>query len=255
MSQYPTPESYSQPPRPPVVRVSTPNVKPYATYTLIGMTVLIYLLQLLGQQFNFDIVTSLGIKYGPSIRAGEVWRLVTPVFLHGSILHIGFNMYALFIFGRGIEARFGHLRFLMLYFLSAFAGNVLSFVLTPAASLGASTAVFGLLAAEGVFLFQNRELLREQFRRAIINIFYMAAINLFFGFTMPGIDNWGHIGGMLGGMLFTWFGGPRWKVEGLYPSVQVVDEREGHGLLAGTTAVLLFFIPLAAIGWIWPVGK
>jgi rhomboid protease GluP len=253
VSKYPTPEPYSQTPRQSLVRVSTPTVKPYGTYILIGLTILIYLLQLLGQQFNFDIVTSLGIKNGPLIRAGEVWRLVTPVFLHGSLLHIGFNMYALFIFGRGIEARFGHLRFLLLYFLSAFAGNVLSFVLTPSASLGASTAVFGLLAAEGVFLFQNRELLREQFRRAMMNIFYMAAINLFFGFTTAGVDNWGHIGGLLGGVLFTWFGGPRWKVEGIYPMLSLVDEREGHGALAGTTAVLLFFIPLAALGWIWVV--
>jgi len=254
------------------VRVSTPTVKPYVTYTLIGLTVFIYLLQLLGpfvtsSQFlsalgihipgfpsqGFDIVQAFGIKYGPLIRSGQIWRLITPVFLHASILHIGFNMYALFIFGRGIEARFGHLRFLALYFLSGFAGNVLSFILTPAASLGASTAVFGLLAAEGVFLVQNRALLREHFRRAIMNIIYMAAINLFFGFTIAGIDNWGHIGGMLGGILFTWFGGPRWKVEGLYPSLQVVDEREGHGLVAGTTAVLLFFIPLAALGWIWVV--
>ncbi|MDO9348953.1 MAG: rhomboid family intramembrane serine protease [Anaerolineales bacterium] len=255
MSQYPTPEPYSQPPQPQVVRVNMPSVKPYATYTLIGLTVFIYLLQLLGQQFDFDIVTSLGIKYSYFILKGQIWRLVTPVFLHGSILHIGFNMYALFNFGQGIEARFGHLRFLALYFLSGFAGNVLSFVLTPAASLGASTAVFGLLAAEGIFLFQNRELLREQFRRVITSILYMAAINLLFGFTTSGIDNWGHIGGLLGGVLFTWFGGPRWKVEGIFPSLHVVDERDGHGLLAGTTAVLLFFIPLAALGWIWPVGK
>ncbi len=255
MSQYPTPGSYSQPPQPQVVRVNMPSVKPYATYTLIGLTVFIYLLQLLGQQFNLDIVTFLGIKNSYFILKGQIWRLVTPVFLHGSILHIGFNMYALFIFGWGLEARFGHLRFLVLYFLSGFAGNVLSFVLTPSPSLGASTAVFGLLAAEGVFLFQNRELLREQSRRAMINIIYMAAINLFLGFSIPNIDNFGHVGGLLGGMLFTWFGGPRWKVEGLYPSLQVVDKREGHGLLAGTAAVLLFFIPLAAMGWIWLAGK
>ena len=236
------------------MRLNTPTVKPYGTYILLAVTVFIYLLQV-GTQYllGTDLPFQLGAKYGPLIRLGEIWRLITPVFLHASILHIGFNMYALFILGRGIEARFGHLRFLVLYFLSAFAGNVLSFVLTPAASLGASTAVFGLLAAEGVFLFQNRELLREGFRRAIMNVLYMAAINLFFGFTTAGVDNWGHIGGLLGGILFTWFGGPRWKVEGLYPTLQVVDEREGHGLLAGTTAVLLFFIPLAALGWIWVV--
>jgi rhomboid protease GluP len=236
------------------VRLNTPTVKPYGTYILLAVTVFIYLLQV-GTQYllGTDLPFQLGAKYGPLIRLGEIWRLITPVFLHASILHIGFNMYALFILGRGIEARFGHLRFLALYFLSGFAGNVLSFVLTPAASLGASTAVFGLLAAEGVFLFQNRELLREGFRRAIMNVLYMAAINLFFGFTIPGIDNWGHVGGMLGGMLFTWFGGPRWKVEGIYPTLSLADEREGHGALAGTIAVLLFFIPLAALGWIWVV--
>ena len=248
------------PPEPPVqpsgVRVATPNLVPYATYTLIGVTVLAYLLQLLSQKaLGTDILQAFGIKYGPLIRTGQVWRLVTPLFLHGSLLHIGFNMYALFSFGRGMESRFGRLRFLSLYFLSGFAGNVLSFVLTPEASLGASTAVFGLLAAEGVFLFQNRELLRGQASRAISNLVTMAGINLLIGFTVPGVDNWGHIGGMLGGFLFAWFGAPYWKVEGLFPNLRVVDERQGGGLLAGSMAVLLMFIPVAAMGWIFPIGK
>jgi rhomboid protease GluP len=125
-------------------------------------------------------------------------------------------------------------------------------VLTPAPSLGASTAVFGLLAAEAVFLYQNRAILRDQARRAISNLVYMAGINLLIGFSVTGVDNWGHIGGMLGGLLFAWFGGPIWKVEGLYPSLQVVDERKDNALLAGSLAVLLFFIPLAAMGFFWP---
>jgi rhomboid protease GluP len=175
-----------------------PVTKPYATYTLIAVTVLIYLLQVLSQNlYGIDLPAQIGLKYGPSIRSGQFWRLITPLFLHGSILHIGFNMYALFSFGRGMESRFGWLRFLALYFLSGFAGNVFSFVLTPEPSLGASTAVFGLLAAEGVFLFQNRALLRDQARRAISNLVYMAGLNLLIGFSVNGVDNWGHIGGML----------------------------------------------------------
>lgn len=89
----------------------------------------------------------------------------------------------------------------------------------------------------------------------MINLFYIAGINLLIGFTTTGVDNWGHIGGLLGGILFAWFGGPRWKLEGFYPSVKLVDEREGRGALAGTVSVLLFFIPLAALGWVWVVGK
>jgi rhomboid protease GluP len=238
-----------------MVRVNMPTVKPYATYILLAVTIFIYLLQigtqsLLGTDWPFQ----LGAKYGPLIRIGEIWRLITPVFLHGSFLHIAFNMYALFIYGRGLEERFGHGRFLLLYFLSAYAGNVLSFLLVPNPSLGASTAIFGLLTAEVIFLIQNRSLLGNRVNSTIWNLLFIAGYNLFIGFTTQGVDNFGHIGGLLGGLLFTWFGGPRWKVEGIYPMLSLVDEREGHGALSGTVAVLLIFIPLAALGWFW-VGK
>ncbi|KAF0109190.1 MAG: rhomboid family protein [Anaerolineaceae bacterium] len=263
MNEYPTPQEYPQPQQPQPIQLGFKLVKPYATYVLFGLTVFVYLLQLAGEYltflpvvtidgFYYDLATGLGIKYNDLIRQGQVWRLITPVFLHGSILHIAFNMYALFVYGRDLEARFGHGRFLLLYFVSAYTGNVLSFVLTPNPSLGASTAIFGLLAAEGMFVFQNRQVLGNRSNRVLMNVLYIAAINLFIGFTTTGVDNFGHLGGLLGGLLFTWFGGPRWKVEGLYPSLRLVDEREGHGAFAGTMAALLFFIPLTLMGWIWP---
>jgi rhomboid protease GluP len=268
MNQNQPPEQFpqTQPPHP--IQVDVPNVKPYATYAILGVTVFVYLLQLAGQYLlpqvspslanslmvsygTTDIAAIIGLKVNSLIRLGQIWRLITPVFLHASILHIAFNMYALFIYGRGIESRYGHGRFLLLYFLAGYAGNVMSFLLTTNPSLGASTAIFGLIAAEGVFIVQNRKLLGNRASRALINLLYIAGVNLLIGFTTTSVDNWGHIGGMLGGILFAWFGGPRWKLEGFYPAVKLVDEREGHGALAGTLSVLLFFIPLTALGWIW----
>jgi rhomboid protease GluP len=274
---YPQDSQYPQPPRPQTVQVAVPSVKPYLTYAILGVTVFVYLLQLASLYLipastaesilntfrisvsgggQTDVVALLGEKINQLIRVGQVWRLITPVFLHNSelpygLLHIGFNMYALYLYGRGLEARFGHVRFGLLYFLSAYAGNVLSFLMTTSPSLGASTAVFGLFAAEAIFILQNRPLLGNRAGRAIMNILYLVAINLFIGFSTSGTDNFGHLGGILGGVLFTWFGGPRWKLEGFSPSVRLVDEREGHGALAGTVAVLLFFIPLTALGWFW----
>jgi rhomboid protease GluP len=256
MNQNPTPTQgpQAQAPQQRTVQVAMPNVKPYATYIILAVTTLIYLLQVgLPYLLNADVVTALGVKDDVLIRAGQIWRLITPVFLHASILHIAFNMYALFIFGRGIEARYGHARFMLLYFLSGYAGNVMSFLLTASPSLGASTAIFGLISAEGVFIFQNRKLLGNRVNRSLMNLVYIAGINLLIGYSVPGVDNWGHIGGLLGGLIFAWFGGPRWKLEGFYPSVNLVDEREGHGGFAGTLSVLLFFIPLTALGWIWIV--
>jgi len=264
--QYQPPQFTQTPPQ--SVRVAASFVKPYVMYVIFGLTVCAYLLQLTGKYLlplvsssltsalvnsygTSDFALVIGAKINTLIRLGQIWRLVTPVFLHGSLLHIGFNMYALFVYGRSLESRYGHGRFFLLYFLSAYAGNVLSFLLTPNVSVGASTAIFGLIGAEAVFHIQNRKLLGKQSSQALWNLFYFAAINLFIGFTTTGVDNWGHIGGLLGGLLFAWFGGPRWKLEGLYPALQLVDEREGRGWLQGTLIVLLCFLPLTALGWFW----
>ena len=134
-------------------------------------------------------------------------------------MHIAFNLYALFIFGPGLERYYGHGRYLALFLISGFAGNVASFLFSPAPSLGASTAIFGLLGAEGVFLYQNRSLLGRGAQRALTNLIVLAVINLVLG-MQPGIDNWGHIGGLIGGTLFASFGGPVLRVDGSLPVAQ-----------------------------------
>jgi rhomboid protease GluP len=192
--------------------------------------------------FGFDLPAELGMKDNAAIAAGELWRLITPMFLHGSILHLGFNMYALHIFGPGLERHFGSARFLALYFLSGFAGNVASMAFSPAPSLGSSTAIFGLLAAQGVFLYSNREIFGGSARRALNNILMIAVINLLIGLS-PGIDNWGHLGGLLGGALFSFLAGPILVVQGNYPDLSVTDRREpGAIILAGALVLALFGI-------------
>ena len=224
-----------------------PRSAPYVTFTIIGITVFIYVLQYLPVG---GILIDTLIKSNEHIRAGQLWRLLTPALLHGSPAHIAFNMYALLSFGTGLERRFGHGRFLLLYLLGAFSGNVLSFLQTKSDSLGASTAIFGLIGAEAVFLYQNRKLFAGQFRSAIGNIIFVAAINLFIIGSLPGIDNWGHIGGLLGGLMFTSFAGPVWEVEGVYPAYRLVDRRSFRGVMIGAATVILIFGALAMWGMV-----
>ena len=237
-----------EPPAPRSAYVDLPRSAAYVTYTIIAITVLFYLLQQASRLFlqGDDLPAALLLKSNEAIEAGQLWRLLTPALLHGSLMHIVFNMYALLSFGTSLERHFGHGRFLLLYVLGAFAGNVASFLFSESPSLGASTAIFGLLGAEGVFLLQNRRLFAGQFRSAIGNIIFIAAINLFVIGSLPGIDNWGHIGGLLGGLLFTSLAGPMWEIEGIAPALQLVDERPSHQVLIGAMTVAIVFGALAA---------
>jgi rhomboid protease GluP len=225
------------------------------TYTILAVTVVVYSLQLLSQFiYGYDLVVGLGAKSNDAIRAGQLWRFFTPMLLHGSILHIGFNMYALYIIGIGVERRFGHGRFLLLYILSGFAGSVFSFLLSSADSIGASGAIFGLIGAEGIFLYQNRQLLGNQVRRAINNVIFIVVLNLVLGLS-PGIDNWAHVGGLMGGLIFAWFAGPHWEVQGISPNLQVVDQREPRDVIVGVAVVTIIFCTLAVIGMWFPFVK
>lgn len=252
ITQPPEYNTTAPPPQPQSVPISMPASVPRVTYVILGVTVAVYLLQLLSQFIlGYDLAIELGAKANEYIRAGQLWRFFTPLLLHGSLLHIGFNMYALNIFGGGLERRYGHGRFFLLYILGGFAGAVFSFLFSNAYSIGASGAIFGLIGAEGIFLFQNRKLLGSRVRGAINNVVFVVAINLFLGLR-PGIDNWGHIGGLMGGLIFAWFAGPHWQVEGIIPNLQVVDQREPRDVIVGAAVVTIIFCTLAAIGMWFP---
>lgn len=230
--------------------ISAPKKRPIVTYTLLVTTIIIFLMQSAGEYiFGYDIVAGLGMKVNELILEGQYWRLFTPMFLHGSILHLGFNMYALYIFGPGLERYYKHGRFLLLFILGGFAGNVFSFVFSASPSLGSSTAIFALLAAEGVFLYQNQKVFGGVARRALNNIIMIAVVNLIIGLS-PGIDNWGHMGGLLGGAFFAFLGGPILKVEGLSPNLHIVDTRETGDVIRAALVDILIFGALA-IGTIY----
>lgn len=249
MSEYPPPSPIDQQASPQSeIRLSTKTVKPAATYTIIGITVLFFLLQSGSEIFlGNDWLFLLGGKINEFIVAGELWRLVTPVLLHGSIIHLLVNMYALFSLGSSLERHYGHVRFISLYLVGAFAGNVLSFAFSPNPSLGSSTAIFGLLAAEGVFVFQNRKFFGARAQSMLINILTIALVNFVFGLSVQRIDNFGHLGGMLGGLVFAWLAGPIWKVEGFYPALEITDERTRSQVWVASLVTVGFFGAIAML--------
>jgi rhomboid protease GluP len=242
---YQRPQQPSQPSG--YIKVRQAAERPLITYTILAITIGFFILQQVSSvMVGNDLPAALGMKVNQRIILGEYWRLLTPMLLHGSLLHIGFNMYALFIFGPGLERHYGHWRFLTLYILAGFAGNVFSFIFSPANSLGSSTAIFGLIAAQGVFLYQNRDIFAGAGRAALSQIVMIALINLFIG-LQPGIDNWGHMGGLVGGLMFSWFAGPLLDVQGYAPNLSLKDRREPREVFLAAFGVGLIF--LAVVGY------
>jgi membrane associated rhomboid family serine protease len=183
------------------------------TFILLGLTILVFILQYVSiQLYGFDLIAGLGAKDNALLRAGEYWRFVTPVFLHANEIHILLNMYALFQIGPIVEREFGRIRFLAIYLLSGIGGVVLSLAFTTADSLGASGAIFGLIGAWGVFLLLHRRLLGASGRNALFNVLFIIVLNVGISF-MPGIDLWGHFGGLLTGALIAWLAGPLYQIQ------------------------------------------
>ena len=167
----------------------------FITYLLIAVNVIIFVLQLLG------IISS--SQFGMNaelVRNGDYYRLFTCAFLHGGIIHLVCNMYSLYIIGTQLETVLGKFKFIIVYLLSIIASSLLSGVINGATgiSVGASGAIFGLLGALLYFGYHYRLYLGNAI---VYQILPVIAINLFIGFTTPGIDNWAHLGGLAGGYL------------------------------------------------------
>ena len=235
-----------EPPPPPQIKIRMPDNKPYVVYVIMGITILVYLAQMAAELlFGYDLVSIYGMKVNEYIYMGEYWRLITPVFLHGNLMHIGFNMYALYALGPQMERFYGSWQFLLLYLACGFGGVVASFALTDAPSVGASTAIFGLLGAYGIFSYLNQKVFGERAKRSLNSVIRIAVINLMIGLT-PGIDNWGHMGGLIAGMIIAWFGGPVFELVGDVFSMRTENTRTDNQLLAAVMISTLFF---GAIAW------
>ena len=120
------------------------------------------------------------------------------MFLHIGLAHIFFNSYAIYIYGPIVESLYGKVRFIIVYLFSGLMGSLLSYVFSPNPSAGASGAIFGLMGSLLYFRQRKKDIFRRIFGPGL---FIIIGVNLFFGLTSTGIDNWGHIGGLIGGYL------------------------------------------------------
>lgn len=152
--------------------------------------------------FTLSNLIRLGAKFGPLIAAGEWQRLLISIFLHGNLLHLFFNTYALFYLGRMVEGVFGSRKFFAIYIVSGIAGSLLSYGWHfSRAGVGASGAIFGLA---GAIFSSGLKYRNSSLNRMGMSILPFILINLVIGFAVPAIDNAAHIGGLLAGMALGW---------------------------------------------------
>ena len=179
------------------------NKNNIVTMSIIAINIILYIITAIMSKNIFDInayvLLYMGGNYGALVSHGQVWRLLTCAFLHGGIIHIFCNMYALYALGPQIEILFGRVKYIIIYLLSAIGGSLLSYKFSPSSlSIGASGAIFGLFGAMVVFVLKYKDRIPK---KVLNNLFGVIILNLLIGFNLQGIDNFAHIGGLLVGAL------------------------------------------------------
>ena len=150
------------------------------------------------QELSGTLLVKSFALFAPLVTSGEWWRLITAGFLHGSIIHLLFNVYILWVIGSQLESIVGNIKFIIIYFVSLLGGSVASYLFSPfgSYSIGASGAIFGLM---GAMLVVGRKRNLD-----ISQITTLVAINVVIGFVLSGIDWRAHLGGLAAGAFITW---------------------------------------------------
>lgn len=198
--------------------------KPIVTYGIIALCVIVFIL--MGGSTNNRILLAFGANLGLLVKQGEIYRLLTCMFVHIGIIHLLVNMYSLYVIGPQVESFYGKIKYLIIYLISGICGSILSIGFHDnIISAGASGAIFGLLGAILYFGYRYRAYLGQAIKSQVIPII---VINLIIGFTSSGIDNAAHIGGLLGGVLTAMFLG--------------VDEKRENKLQLNNFILLFIYI-------------
>lgn len=212
------------------------NKYPYLTVFLIIVNCIFFFLPtIMGEYDNF---LNLYCVHGPSVRAGDYYRLFTGMFLHGGLMHLALNCYSIYIIGSQVESFLGKAKFAVIYFFSGITGALLSITLNGSVgSVGASGAIFGLMGALLYFGYYYRVYLGNTVKSQILPLIL---INLFSGFVLPGIDNYAHIGGLVGGIVITIALGVKDKTSAF--------EKVNGWVIAGIFLAFLLYMGLVVAG-------
>jgi membrane associated rhomboid family serine protease len=178
-----------------------PTTVPYATYTLIALNAIAFAAELAGGggagSFNGggSVIQDFGVN-APAVNGGDWYRVVTAAFLHAGLMHLAFNMIALYVLGTLLEPSIGTPRFVGIYAAGLVGGSLGALLLDPnTTTVGASGAIFGLFAA--TFLIARGRNLQG----VASQIGFWLLVNLVLTLSVPGISIGGHLGGLLGGGL------------------------------------------------------
>lgn len=174
--------------------------KPIITYGLITFMIIIFILMYVFGKGSTDTTTL--YVFGALVKNKDVFRIVTSMFLHIGLLHIIMNMYSLKILGSQNENFYGHFKTLLIFLYSGVIGNLLSvlFMSNNTISAGASGAIFGLMGSLLYFSLNQKTYMAEALKSSIVPVI---AINLIFSFSLPSINAYAHIGGLIGGFLIS----------------------------------------------------
>lgn len=169
---------------------------------------------LLGGSTNTRTLNFLGANVPVLVQQGQVWRLVSSMFLHIGLMHLLVNGWALFQLGGLFETWMGSSRMALVYFVSGILGSVASVVTklgSTVTAAGASGAIFGLMGALIAFLLRRRDRLLPAAKSLLSQLLLWAGLNVVLGFNIAGIDNAAHLGGCAAGFVLGWMVRPRWE--------------------------------------------
>lgn len=190
---------------------------PLMTYIIIGITIFLYILTTIFSGNILEQNANILYKFGALVNVNmmgssllELIRLISSIFLHAGILHLICNLYSLYILGPQVEGFYGKTKFTIIYIVSGIIGNLLSlaFLGDNIVSVGASGSIFGLLGAILYFGYHYRVYLSSVIKSQIIPLILL---NLGIGFMASGINNFAHIGGLIGGVLISMAVGVKYK--------------------------------------------
>jgi membrane associated rhomboid family serine protease len=176
------------------------SVVSLATYSIIGITSAISLAALLSSEGRLIYESLALIK--PDVAEGQLWRLWTVTLVHADFLHLGFNMYALYLAGPLVEQIYGSPRMVLVYLVAAAGASIASFAVSEGrVVVGASGAIFGLFGVLFAASRMHLPMLDRRGRAIIGQVGFLIVINIIIGFSIVSVDNWAHLGGLATGLL------------------------------------------------------